>query len=40
MSRWLEYGGAAESRRGEVASMLRGTEQKTSSLNDIPETTT
>ncbi|ACD06094.1 hypothetical protein FORC11_p0186 (plasmid) [Shigella sonnei] len=29
MSRWLEYGGAAESRRGEVASMLRGTEQKT-----------
>ncbi|ACD54391.1 hypothetical protein Ec53638_A0231 (plasmid) [Escherichia coli 53638] len=33
MSRWHECGGAAERRRGEVASMLRGTEQKT--IRDI-----
>ncbi|AQV99705.1 hypothetical protein BE939_00730 (plasmid) [Escherichia coli] len=29
MSRWPECSVAAESRRGEVASILRGTEQKT-----------
>ena len=29
MSRWPGCGGAAESRRGEVASILRETEQKT-----------